>query len=169
MSLTIRVATSDDIDGIAAIYAREVREGTATFDTEPPSPEAWLAKLSSGEAGDFFLVAVEGDRVAGYAYSSSYRARPAYRHTRETSVYLAPEYAGRGVGRNLYDDLLPRLREAGVHTAVAGIALPNDASVRLHESVGFTPVGVMREVGFKFDRWIDVGWWQLSVGPAPTP
>lgn len=163
MTLTIHVATANDLEGIAAIYDREVRDGTATFDTEPPSREAWLAKIESPEPGDFFLVAVEDSRVLGYAYSTAYRTRPAYRHTRETSVYVAPEGAGRGVGRALYDALLPQLHTAGVHTALAGIALPNLASVGLHESVGFTSVGVMREVGFKFDRWIDVGWWQLRL------
>jgi L-amino acid N-acyltransferase YncA len=153
---TIRDATGDDLDAIETIYAREVREGFASFEAEPPPRSRWARKLESTETGDHLLVAETGGIVVGYAYSSSYRPRPGYRHTRETSVYLAPSAQGRGLGRKLYDELLARLRTDRVHVALAGVALPNPASVRLHESVGFEHLGTMREVGRKFDRWIDV-------------
>ena len=159
----VRQATKQDLSAIADIYAHEVRTAVSTFDLEPPEEDYWLAKLESREPGDHLLVA-EDDGILGYAYSSSYRVRPAYRHTRETSVYLADGARGRGLGRALYDDLLPRLRADEVHAVVALIALPNPASVALHEAFGFEEVGVLREVGRKFGRWIDTAWWQLRFG-----
>jgi L-amino acid N-acyltransferase YncA len=159
----VRPATDADVDAIAAIYAREVREGFASFETEPPPRSRWEEKLRSTEPGDHLLVAEIHGTVVGYAHSSSYRPRPGYRHTRETSLYLHPSAQGHGLGRRLYDELVPRMRGDGVHLALAGVALPNPASVRLHESVGFEHLGTMREVGLKFDRWIDVAWYQLRL------
>jgi phosphinothricin acetyltransferase len=107
-----------------------------------------------------FLVAVDAGSVVGFAYSGPFRARPAYAATRETSVYLAAGARGTGVGRALYSELLTRLDDAGVHTQVAVVALPNDASEALHRALGFERVGVLREVGRKFGRYIDTAWWQ---------
>ena len=163
MPVSVRVATDLDLAAVAAIYEREVRTGVATFDEEPPSPDAWLAKLRSIDPGDHFLVAEIDGSVVGYAYSTAYRTRTAYRHTRETTVYVAPDATGQGVGRALYDDLLAQLRADGMRTALAAIALPNPGSIALHEAVGYHQLGVMREVGFKLGRWIDVGWWQLLL------
>jgi L-amino acid N-acyltransferase YncA len=101
--------------------------------------------------------------VAGFAYATTYRPRAAYELTREVSVYLAEEARGRGIGRTLYAVLLDRLRTAGMHTALAVIALPNDASVRLHESFGFTHRGTVREVGRKFGAWVDTAFYQLML------
>lgn len=159
----VRTAATADIDAIATIYAREVHEGTATFDTEPPPRSKWEDMLASTHPGDFVVVAEESGGVVGYAYSGAYRARGAYHHTREVSIYLAPEATGRGVGRQLYDDLLQRVAGAGMKTVLAGIALPNDASAALHRSCGFECLGVMRAVGFKQGRWIDVAWWQRML------
>ncbi|WP_249666178.1 GNAT family N-acetyltransferase [Nocardioides faecalis] len=175
-SAHVRPATEGDIDAVAAIYATEVREGTATFDLEPPPRAKWQQMLASAHPGDHFVVAEEDGVVLGYAYSTAYRTRGAYTHTREVSVYLDPAATGRGLGRLLYDDLLARLAAGGTHTALACITLPNPASEGLHRACGFEPVGVMREVGLKHDRWIDVAWWQrmldappLPPTPAPTP
>ncbi|GAB2973711.1 GNAT family N-acetyltransferase [Nocardioides montaniterrae] len=159
----IRPATDADLDAVAAIYAREVEIGHATFDIVAPPRSAWEAKLASPYAGDRFLVAEVEGRVLGFAYSSAYREKGAYADTRETTIYLHPDAAGRGLGRRLYDDLLTRLSDAGVHTALACLAVPNEASEALHRACGFELVGVMREVGRKFDRWIDVSWWQKSL------
>ena len=159
----VREATKQDLSAIADIYAHEVRTAVSTFDLEPPGEDYWRAKLDSREPGDHLLVA-EADGILGYAYSSSYRPRPAYRHTRETSVYLADGARGRGLGRTLYDVLLPRLRADEVHAVVALIALPNPASIALHQALGFEEVGVLHEVGRKFGRWIDTAWWQLRLG-----
>lgn len=161
---TIRVATDRDLDAVAAIYAREVHEGTATFDLVPPPRAKWEGLLASSHHGDHFLVAVdEEDEVLGFAYSSQFRPKGAYDGTREATIYLSPAAAGRGLGRLLYDDLLARMRASGVRTALACIALPNDASEGLHRACGFERQGVLREVGRKFDRWIDVVWWQRML------
>lgn len=158
---TIRVATDGDLDAVAAIYAREVREGTATFDLTPPPRSKWEGLLASPHPGDHFLVAADDDgTVLGFAYSSEFRPKGAYDGTREVTIYLDPAAAGRGLGRTLYDDLLARMAAGGVRTALACISLPNDASEGLHRACGFERQGVLREVGRKFDRWIDVVWWQ---------
>jgi phosphinothricin acetyltransferase len=102
--------------------------------------------------------------VVGYAYSWSYRPRPAYRLTRETSIYLDPSVRGRGIGRRLYPALLDTMAASGVHTAVALVALPNPSSAALHRACGFQHVGTMREVGFKFEKWVDVEWYQKMLG-----
>lgn len=160
---TIRVATDGDLDAVAAIYDREVREGTATFDLAPPPRSKWEGLLASPHPGDHFLVAVDDDAdgaLLGFAYSSEFRPKGAYDGTREVTIYLDPAAAGRGLGRVLYDDLLARMTAGGVRTALACISLPNDASEGLHRACGFERQGVLREVGRKFDRWIDVVWWQ---------
>ncbi|NYJ03007.1 phosphinothricin acetyltransferase [Nocardioides thalensis] len=163
MTPDVRPATEADLDAVAAIYAREVREGYATFDTEVPPRTRWSAKLASTHPGDHFLVAVDGERVVGFAYSGPYRERGAYTHTRESTIYLDPSAAGRGLGRTLYGELVARVTASGARTLLAAIALPNDASEGLHRAYGFERLGVMREVGRKLDRWIDVAWWQLLI------
>jgi phosphinothricin acetyltransferase len=114
----------------------------------------------------------EGGRILGYAYASRHRERAAYQWSADVSCYVRPEARGRGIGKALYTELLRRLEAQGFRNAYAGIALPNDASVRLHESVGFRPIGVYRGVGFKQGAWRDVGWWGVPLGapesnPAP--
>ncbi|MDR7255242.1 phosphinothricin acetyltransferase [Nocardioides sp. BE266] len=155
--MDIRRALPADLPAVSAIYAREAREGYATFDLEPRPMALWEEKL---ESGDHFLVAEHDGDVIGYASSAPFRPKPAYGHTRETGVYVAPGHQGLGTGRALYDALLARLVEDRVHTVVAGVALPNPASLALHRACGFEQVGVMREVGRKFDRWIDLAWLQ---------
>lgn len=166
--MEIRDALVADLPAVAAIYDREAREGHATFDVEGRSQDAWRRYLDADRPGDNFLVAEVEGAVGGFAYSSTYRPKPAYGTTREVTVYVAPTARGRGVGRALYDVLLPRLAADGVHLALAGVALPNEASLALHRACGFTEVGVMREVGRKFDRWIDVVWLQRSSPPPPA-
>jgi phosphinothricin acetyltransferase len=156
----IRPAGTGDIPGIAAIYDEQVRTSIATFDLESPGRDYWQHHLESTEPGDHVLVADDGGEVVGYAYASAYRPRPGYRLTRETSVYLAEGARGRGLGRRLYDDLLARMRADGIHVALALVALPNPASVALHEACGFEHLGTMREVGRKFGRWLDTAWYQ---------
>ncbi len=159
--MVTRVATEQDLPAVKAIYDHQVETGISTFDTSPPSFEYWRARLTSTEPGDHLLVAEREGAVVGYAYSASYRTRPAYAQTRETSVYLAADAVGQGLGRALYDDLLARLRADGMHVALAVIATPNPASEALHRAYGFEQVGVLPEVGYKFDRWIDTGLWAL--------
>lgn len=162
--VNVRDAVADDLARVGAIYAHEAEHGISTFDSVGRPAEFWQDKLAGS---DVFLVAqspaASGGTVVGYANASVYRPRAAYDHTREVSVYLAAEARGQGVGKALYAELLDRLRSAGTHTALAVIALPNDASIRLHESFGFTPAGTLREVGHKFDRWIDTALFQLRL------
>jgi phosphinothricin acetyltransferase len=115
------------------------------------------------EAGLPWLVLCEGGQLLGYAYASQWRARIGYRHAVETSVYLDPGACGRGLGTRLYLALLGGLRAAGYRTVIGGIALPNPGSVALHEKLGFEPVARFREVGRKFNEWVDVGYWQLLL------
>lgn len=159
--MDIRRALPADLPAVSAIYAREALEGDATFDTAPRSMDAWEEKLTGG---DHFLVAEHEGDVVGYASSSTFRPKPAYGHTKETGVYVAPGHQGLGIGRGMYAELLALLEADGVHLAVAGVALPNPASLALHRSCGFEQVGVMREVGRKFDRWIDLAWLQKVLG-----
>lgn len=156
----IRPATTGDLAGAAAIYDEQVRAGISTFDLEPPPLSYWQHHVESTEPGDHFLVAASDGDVVGFAYSSAYRPRPGYRLTRETSVYLGEPARGQGLGRRMYDDLLARVRADGIHVALALVALPNPASVALHERCGFEHLGTMREVGWKFERWLDTAWYQ---------
>jgi phosphinothricin acetyltransferase len=161
--MTIRAAGEADLTGIAAIYGHEARSGIATFDTEPRSIDQWRDRLESTAQGDHLLVATDEETILGYAHSTAYRPKPCYAATRETSIYLAPEAQGQGLGRQMYDDLLGWLVADGIRTVVAAVALPNPASLSLHRACGFEEVGVMREVGRKFDRWIDVLWLQKAL------
>jgi L-amino acid N-acyltransferase YncA len=162
--VTVRSADTADLPRIAAIYDEQVRTAISTFDLTSPGLGYWEARLASVEPGDHLLVADSpSGEVVGYAYSSSYRPRPAYARTREVSVYLDDSARGQGLGRQLYDELLGRLRTDGMHQVLAVIALPNDASEALHLSCGFSRVGLLPEVGWKFDRWIDTALWGLAM------
>lgn len=123
----------------------------------------WVGRIADAGAGVHFLVAEDGGRLLGYAHSSVYRPRGGYARTRESTVYLAPDAQGRGVGRALYADLLDRLRADGMHAVLAVIAVPNEASVALHQAFGFQLVGTLTEVGHKLGRWRDVQFWQLLL------
>ncbi|GAA1808673.1 GNAT family N-acetyltransferase [Nocardioides hankookensis] len=162
--MLVRPATETDLPAIAAIYDVEVRTGISTFATEPPGLDYWRERLGSTQPGDHLLVADDGGTVVGYAFSGSYRPRAGYAHTRETSVYLAGSARGRGLGRLLYDELLDRMRVDDVRLVVAVIALPNDGSQGLHRACGFERVGVLHDVGWKLDRWIDTELWELRLG-----
>lgn len=156
--MDIRRAHPADLPAVAAIYGRETREGHATFDLEPRPLQLWEDTLAAGGPGEHFLVAEDDGAILGYATSLPYRTKPAYLHTRESTVYVAPGGQGRGTGRALYDVLLPLLAADGVRAVVAGVALPNPASLALHRACGFEEVGTMSQVGRKFDRWIDLMW-----------
>ncbi|MFL6060200.1 MAG: GNAT family N-acetyltransferase [Marmoricola sp.] len=159
-TVEIRDTVAADLAAVAEIYSHESLHAYSTFETQERSAATWEPKLASG---DPFLVAVDGDRVLGFAYASPFRDRPAYHLTRETSVYLHRDARREGLGNLLYAELVVRLRAAGFHTALALIAMPNPGSVRLHEQHGFTLAGTMREVGDKQDRLIDVAIYQLML------
>ena len=158
--MDIRRALPADLPAVSGIYGREAREGHATFDLEPRPLSLWEERLAASGPGEHFLVAEDAGAVVGYATSVPFRPKPAYLHTRESTVYVAPGNQGRGTGRALYDALLSLLVADDVHLVVAAVALPNPASVALHLACGFEEVGTMTQVGRKFDRWVDVTWLQ---------
>jgi phosphinothricin acetyltransferase len=155
----VRPAGLGDAATCAAIYAPFVAETCISFELEAPDTAEMARRIADYGASHGWLVAEVDGRVAGYAYGSPHRTRAAYASSCDVAVYVGPAFARRGIGRALYAELLARL--AGrYHAAFAGIALPNEASVGLHEAMGFTPVGIYREVGWKMGGWRDVGWWQ---------
>ena len=162
-SIDIREATAGDAVAIAAIYNHYVNHDIATFELEAVAAEAMRERIAAVQAqGLPWLAAAEEGVVRGYAYAAPWRARAAYRHSVETSIYLAPGAGGRGLGRRLYQALLAAL-PSHVHAAIGGVSLPNPASVALHERLGFGKVAHFHEVGRKFGRWIDVGYWQRML------
>ena len=165
-----RAAAEADLEAVAAIYAHYVEHTAATFDLAAPTPAEWRAKWADAQrAGYPWAVLEDGGAVAGYAAFGSFRPKPAWRPTVESTIYLAPAVVGRGLGRPLYEHALGAAAAAGFHIAVAGITLPNRASVALHEALGFTPVGVIEEAGHKLGGWRDVGWWQKRLGALRPP
>lgn len=161
MTLVLRPAVVPrDAAACARIYAPFVTGNWVSFEIEPPGVEDMAGRIARYGASHAWLVAEIDGAVAGYAYGSPHRERAAYASSCDVAVYVDPAHARRGVGRALYAELLPLLAGKGFHAAFAGIALPNEASVGLHEAMGFTPVGIYREVGWKLGGWRDVGWWQ---------
>lgn len=166
MTVTIRAATADDSAAIATVYAPYVTDSVISFEYDPPDG-AEIARRMAVKPVLPWLVAERDGGIVGYAYASAHRARAAYRWGADVSVYLVERERGRGTGRLLYVRLFELLRGLGYVAAYAGITSPNPASVGLHESMGFRPVGVYERVGYKHGRWHDVGWWQLALVEAP--
>lgn len=157
--MIVREALSNDFQAVAEITAREILEGYAHFGTEPPSPEELLQDWEQSRETYPFFVACEEDRVIGFAKASPWKSRGGYATTCEIGVYVHHEFQRRGTAVALYSALFAQLERRGFHTIIAGIALPNEPSIRLHERVGMKHVGTLPEVGYKFGRRIDVGYW----------
>ena len=160
MSLSVRPASAEDAASCARIYAPFVTDNWVSFEFEPPDAAEMARRIDASRKSHGWLIAKVSGEVAGYAYGSPHRDRAAYSSSCDVAVYVDPAHARQGIGRALYSELLPLLAEKGYHAAFAGIALPNDPSIGLHEAMGFTPVGTYREVGWKLGGWRDVGWWQ---------
>ena len=154
-----------DAAGCAAIYGPFVRDTAISFEARRPSAQEFATRIERTSRIHPWLVAEDDDRLAGFAYGCPHRERAAYRWAAEVSVYVDPAQHRRGVGRGLYQRLFELLHAQGLYVLCAGITLPNPASVALHESLGFVPVGVYRAIGYKLGRWHDVGWWQLPLRP----
>lgn len=167
--VSLRTAHIGDAAAIAAIYAPMVEHSPVSFEETPPDA-AELERRMRARPRLPWLVAQTSDRVVGYAYAVQHRERAAYRWCADSSVYVDEAHHGRGVGRMLYARLIEEMTALGYVSLFAGIALPNDASVGLHEAMGYRPVGVYRSVGFKHGQWRDVGWWQrMLVDPPASP
>ncbi len=160
-ALTIRSASRADAASLCDIYNHYVTNTAVTFEEQPVSIDGMGHRVESIVASSLpWLVAEVHQEVLGYAYATSWRPRSAYRYSVEVTVYVRHGLARRGIGSSLYNTLLPSLRTLGVHAVIAGISLPNQASVALHERFGFHKVAHFEEVGFKHNRWVDVGYWQ---------
>ncbi len=165
MSATIRLATLADAGAILEIYAPFCAGTPVSFETEPPTAEEIRHRINKTLDILPWLVCEDADQVLGYAYASRHRERAGYRWSVDVSVYVREGWRGSGIGRALYTSLFAILRLQGFFNIVAGISLPNPASVALHEAMGMLPVAVYPAIGFKCGAWHDVGWWQLALRP----
>ena len=163
MAVRIRLANDNDADAVAAIYRPIVDQTAISFETVAPDRYEMARRMVETLRHYPWLVCERDGHVVGYAYAARHRVRPAYQWSVDTSVYIDRHYRRSGVGRGLYLSLFGILAAQGYFNAYAGIALPNDSSVALHESMGFEPLGVYRRVGYKLGEWRDVGWWQLNM------
>jgi phosphinothricin acetyltransferase len=160
----VRLATPEDGAAMAAIYAPFVAGSAVSFETVPPAPEEMARRIADTLPSHPWLVAADDGQVIGYAYAHPFAERAAYQWSVETSVYVAQASRRSGVGRRLYRALFEILAHQGYARAFAGVTLPNDASIGLHEAMGFTRVAVYSRVGWKHGAWHDVGWWQRDIG-----
>ena len=159
----IRPATTADAAAICAIYNHYVLQTTITFEESPVTPEDMESRIYETLASLPWLVWEHDGTAQGFAYASKWKGRCAYRHSAEVTVYLDPMSVGQRIGSRLYEALLADLRQRNFHAVIGGIALPNTASIALHERLGFRKVAHFEQVGWKFGRWIDVGYWQLLL------
>lgn len=165
--ITIRNATAADVPAILDIYNEEVATGTATFDLEPQTLEARMEWFSHyGERYPLIVAELDG-QVAGYCNLSQFRTKPAYDATVELSIYLDGKYHNQGIGTQLMNEIIKRGKALGFHTIVACITVGNDGSVRFHKRFGFQLVATFKEVGYKFNRWLDVYFFQLMLNENP--
>jgi L-amino acid N-acyltransferase YncA len=166
---TVRDASERDAEDCAAIYAPYVTDTVITFELDPPGPAQMAERIAAALRTHAWVVLEDGGRIVGYAYGARFHPRPAYRWACEVSVYLERGRRRTGGGRALYEALFARLAERGFRTVVAGMALPNEASVGLHRAMGFEPVGTYRRIGWKHGAWHDVAWTQRTIARGDEP
>jgi len=164
ISIQVRAATAADSQAIARIYNHYIRESVITFEESEVTASEMNSRVEKVNDSSLpWLVAEMDGALLGYAYATKWKERSAYRYAVESSIYMDPNRVGSGSGTALYRELLSCLRTKSVHTVIGGIAQPNDASIALHEKLGFSKVAHFKEVGFKFGRWVDVAYWQLAL------
>ncbi|MFZ6679721.1 arsinothricin resistance N-acetyltransferase ArsN1 family B [Undibacterium sp. Tian12W] len=154
---------ADDATSIAAIYNHYIATTTISFEENPVTEQEMAQRIKDVSASLPWYVEEQDGVVIGYAYATPWRARSAYRFSVESTVYVAASHAGKGIGKRLYQTLIADLRQRGIHVIIGGIAQPNAASVALHESLGFEKVAHFKDVGRKFEQWVDVGYWELGL------
>lgn len=159
----IRQAKPDDAPSIVNIYNHYILHTHATFEISPIDSSEMVKRMEKvqHEFNLPWLVLEDQNQIVGYVYATQWKARVAYSKTTETSIYLHKDQGGKGYGLPLYSELMNQLKTLGYHAIIGGMSLPNEASRALHEKLGFKKIGEFKEVGFKFDRWIDVGYWEL--------
>ncbi len=162
--IAVRAVTVSDAAAVASIYNHYVAETVVTFEEEPVATKEMARRIEEVQSESLpWLVAEEGNEVVGFACATRWRTRSAYRFSAEITVYLAPAHVACGIGTMLYVELFSILRARGIHAVLGGIALPNEASIALHEKLGLRKVAHFQQVGFKFDRWVDVGYWHCIL------
>jgi phosphinothricin acetyltransferase len=166
-TVTIRPATERDAPAVASIYAPYVEQTAISFEETPPTSQEMAVRIEKCLTRWQWLVADIDGTVVGYAYGSQHRERAAYRWAVEVSAYVERNHHRKGIGRALYEALLPDLTDKGFCTAFAGMTLPNESSARLHAAMGFVPIGTFRGIGWKFGRWHDVAWCQRTLRERP--
>ena len=158
----IREANSKDAKAIASIYNHYISNTTISFEEKPVNENIVIQRINSNEKNKWWIYQ-SADELLGYAYSTKWKPRSAYRYTVESSIYLKPNNFRNGIGTALYIKLLESLKKEGFRRVLAGISLPNDSSVLFHENLGFKKVGQLEAVGYKFKKWIDIGYWELEI------
>ncbi|MCF8405708.1 MAG: GNAT family N-acetyltransferase [Bacteroidales bacterium] len=158
----IRQIIPEDASQICEIYNHYILHDIFTFE-EKPVPESEMKERINTSTKFPWIVFEEGDAILGFAYASEWKSRCAYKYSAESTIYLRRGYTGKGIGRGLYTELFNRLIPFNIHAIIGGIALPNNPSIAFHESFGFKKVAHFKEVGFKFEKWIDVGYWELIL------
>jgi len=159
----VRLATAKDAAQIAEIYNHYILNTIITFEETPLTSNEILQRINLENTKLPWLVVEKENQILGYAYAGEWKKRTAYKHTVEATVYLKHGEEGNGYGIDLYSDLITQLKKLDYHLIIGGIALPNDSSIALHEKMGFQKVAHFKEVGFKFDQWIDVAYWELVI------
>jgi len=160
----IRPITLEDAPAICGIYNHYIQNSTITFEGAIVSEAEMRERIKEVTKDLPWIVSCQNGKIVGYAYGSKWKGRCAYRYSAESTIYLDPSVHGKGMGKELYSELLSKLKNGGMHCVMGGIALPNEKSVGLHERLGFSKVAHFKEVGWKFEKWIDVGYWQLIFG-----
>lgn len=159
----IRAACTSDAQQICDIYNYYITNTCITFEEDPVSPEEMSGRIGNVIKDSAWLVYEEEGHMRGYAYYTKWRVRSAYKYSIESTVYVDYNHKGMGIGRKLYAALIEIAREKGIHIIIGGIALPNPESVALHEKMGFDKVAQFKEVGYKLNQWVDVGYWELML------
>lgn len=159
----IRTVQTKDIREICTIYNYYIENTTITFEEEPISDDEMGKRINEIVPSYPWLVYEYNETVLGYAYATRWKARAAYRHSVELSIYISKDNLGKGIGKKLYETILAELRKTDVHAVIGGMSLPNEPSEKLHESLGFKKMAEFKEVGYKFQKWIDVGYWELII------
>ncbi len=165
--MKIRQASAQDAAALLEIYAPIVLHTSTSFEEEPPGVEDFAQRITKAiQTHQWLVMEAKDGTLCGYAYAGTHRSRSAYRRSVETSVYVHQNFRGQGVGRRLYEALFESLATMDYHSAYAGIVLPNEGSIALHKALGFEPIGIFKEVGFKHGQWHDTSWWQRRIKQA---
>jgi phosphinothricin acetyltransferase len=159
----IRQANSSDASQIVSIYNYYVINTIITFQMVPITKDSMSIKIAKTKERYPWIVFEENDEILGYAYATEWKPRGAYKNSVESTIYLKPNHSGKGIGSALYKELISQLKKLDIHSIIGGIGQPNQASIALHEKLGFKKVAHFKEIGYKFDQWVDVAYWQLII------